>query len=147
MRNCQIVPGLAAIVSSRWTDAVFVAPSMLSPLLSFGLSLERVQPVAPEVVEKRSQLLEPFRTRSVEASGAVASFAHEPGLLQDGQMLGDRGPSHVEVRGDLSGGELAVADEAQDAAPARLGDCLQGGLHERYLSKGLRKSQLKSGLL
>src|SRR5881396_1707615 len=100
-RNCQTVSGVASIAISRTTDVVSVALAMLLPLLSLGLALERVEAVAPEIVEKRLQLGEALRPRAVEASRAVASFVHEPGLLQDLQVLGDRRLRHVEVRRDL----------------------------------------------
>jgi hypothetical protein len=97
---------------------------MLLLLLSFCFAFEGLQPVAPEVFEEGLQVGQAFGARPVEAPGAVASFVHEPGLLQDGQMLRDRGPRDVEVRGDLAGGELVVPDEPEDLPAARLGDCL-----------------------
>ena len=41
------------------------------------------------------------------------------------------GPAELEVRGDLPGGELVVADEAEDLAPVGLGDGSEGGVHTR----------------
>ena len=54
-------------------------------------------------------------------------------MLEDAQVLGDGGAGDLELRGDLAGGQLAVADELQDAAAARLGDGLQDGVHGRSL--------------
>ena len=56
-------------------------------------------------------------------------LVHEPCLLQHGQMLGDRRPRHVEVRGDLAGRELLVPHEPEDPAPVRGGDRLQRRFH------------------
>src|SRR6266545_4037506 len=116
---------------------------MLLPLLLFRFAFECLEPDVPELLEEVLELGEPFGTCQVEASGAVASLAHEPRLLQDVQVLGDRGTRHVEVRGDLACAELAVADEREDLASPGRGDCFQRGLHARYLSKDLRKKQLK----
>src|SRR5205807_3866815 len=139
---CHTVSGLASISISRTTEVVSVALSMLLPLLSFGLALERVEAVAPEIVEKRLQLGETLWSRAVEAPRAVASFVHEPGLLEDLQVLRDRGLAHFEVRGDLARRELGVPDEAQHPPAVGLGDRLQRSLHRGDLSKDLYKCQL-----
>src|SRR3989440_1518878 len=128
-RNCQTVSGLAAIAISRSTEVVSVVASILLPLLSFCLDLERVEALVPELLQERLQLREPLGPRPVEAPGAVAALAHEAGLLQDVQVLRDRRPRHVEMPRDLTRGELTVADEREDLAPARRGDRSECGLH------------------
>src|SRR5436190_10867769 len=115
---------------------------MLLALLLLCFAFECLEPGIPEFFEEVPELAEPLGTRPVEASGAVASFAHEPRLLEDVQVLGDRRPRDLEVRRDLSGAELSVADEAQDRAPSRFCDRFECGLHRDYLSKHLRKCQL-----
>src|ERR687885_2889213 len=70
-RNSHTVSGLASISSSRWTARVSAVLSMLLPLLSFGLALEHVEAVAPEVVEERLQLGQPLRARPVEPPRSV----------------------------------------------------------------------------
>src|SRR5712691_1340960 len=95
-RNCQTVSGLAAISSSRSITSRSAVVSMVLLLLSFGFAFKGLEPLVPELVEECLQVGEPFRAHAVEAPGAVASFAHEPGLLQDGQVLGDRGPRNLE---------------------------------------------------
>src|SRR5436309_1061463 len=145
-RNSHTVSGLAAIATSRSSIAFSAVLSMLSPLLSFCLAFERLQPVSPEVVEERPQLDDPLRAGPVQAPGAVASLAHEPRLLQHAQMLGDRRPRQLEVRRDLAGGQLRLRDEPQDRAAVRRGDRFQSSLHDgAYLSRCLRKLQLKDG--
>ena len=49
--------------------------------------------------------------------------------MQDPQVLRDRLPRDVEVRGDPSRGHLVVADEMQDLASSGLGDGIDGCLH------------------
>ena len=57
---------------------------------------------------------EPFGTCAVQPSCAVPALVHEPRLLEDVQVLGDRGPRDVEVGRDLAGAELVVSDEGED---------------------------------
>src|SRR6188474_2822194 len=122
---------------------VSVVLSMLLPLLSLGFLLERLQPVAPELLEELLELGEALWPRAVEATCPVSPLVHESGLLQDGQMLGDGRTGHVEVRCDLARRKLGIPDEAEDPPPVGLRDRLQCRLHGEYLSKHLRKYQLK----
>src|SRR6266567_6147782 len=114
MKNSQTVSGLAAIEIVRSTEIVSVVASMLLSLLLFRFAFECLEPDVPELFEEVLELAEPFGPGSIQASRAVASLVHEPRLLQDVQMLGDRRPRHVEVGCDLAGGELVVADERED---------------------------------
>src|SRR6185503_14099090 len=141
-KNSHTVSGLAPIESVRSYTVVSVAASMLLLLLLLRFAFECLEPDVPELLQEVLELDKPFGTCPVEAPGAVASLAHEPRLLQDVQMLGDRRPRHVEVRGDLARAQLVVADERQNGAPPWRGDCFQCGLHGCYLSKRLRKCQL-----
>src|SRR5215217_6440729 len=110
-RNSQTVSGLASIASVRSYATVSVAAFMLLPFLLLRFALECVEPDIPEVLEELSELRETFGTCPVQAACAVASLVHEPRLLQDVQMLGDRRTRDVEVRRDLACAELLVADE------------------------------------
>src|SRR2546423_14974398 len=80
-RNCQTVSGLASIAIVRST-AVSVLLAMLLPLLSFCLAFQRLEPIAPELVEEGPQLDEPFGTGAVETSRSVAPLVHGPCPLQ-----------------------------------------------------------------
>src|SRR5437660_6080494 len=115
---------------------------MLLSLLLLCFAFECLEPHVPELLQEVLELGEPVGTYSVQAPRAVASLAHEPRLLQDVQMLGDRRPRDVEVGRDLAGAQLLVANEPEDLTPPRRGDRFQRGLHSRYLSSCLRKSQL-----
>src|SRR5580765_5782865 len=117
------------MASSRSTEVISAVVSTSPALLSLCLALECREAGIPELLQKRLQLQEPLRSRLVEALGAVASLAHQPRLLQDGQMLGDRGPGHVEVRRDVPGGQLALADERQDLPSPGRCDRSERGLH------------------
>src|SRR6266568_4516628 len=128
-KNSHTVSGLAAIEIVRSIEVVSVVASMLLPLLLLRFAFECFEPHVPELLEEVLELGEPFGTYAVQASGAVASLAHEPRLLQDVQVLGDRRPRDVEVRCDLAGAQLVVADEPEDLAPPGRGDCFQRGLH------------------
>src|SRR5581483_9590914 len=128
-RNSHTVSGLASMTSSRVMAICSVVLSTLSPLLSFGLPLERLEPRVPEALEERLQVGEPLGPDAVEAPRAVSSFVHEPGLLEHGQVLRDRRPRHLEVRGDLPRRQLTALDEREDAAAVRLGEGFERGLH------------------
>src|SRR5712691_1062941 len=141
-KNSQTVSGLAAIEIVRSIEVVSVVASMLLPLLLFCFAFECLEPDVPELLEEVLELGEPFGTCSVQAPRAVASLAHEPRLLQNVQVLGDRGPRDVEVRRDLPGAELVVADERENLPPPGRGDCFECGLHGSYVSIFLRKKQL-----
>jgi hypothetical protein len=110
-----------------------------SPLLVFGLGLQRLQPAVPELLQERPDLGEPLGTGAIEPTGALAALADEPRVAQHAQVLGDRGPGHVgEVGGDGARRQLLVADEAQDGASPRFDDGFEGSLHshnrKRWLS-------------
>src|SRR3989442_1877192 len=143
MKNSQTVSGLAAIEIVRSTEIVSVVASMLLSLLLFRFAFQCLEPDVPELLQEVLELGEPFGTCSVQAPRAVPSLAHEPRLLQNVQVLGDRGPRDVEVRCDLPGAELVVADERENLPPPGRGDCLECGLHVSYVSRFLRKAQLK----
>src|SRR5579862_1226406 len=137
-RNSQTVSGLASITTSRVTESRSVVLSMLPSLLSFCFAFEGLEALVPELVEERLHVGKALRARPVEAPGAVPSLVHEPRLLQDGQVLRDRGSGHVEVRGDLARRQLTVAHEPQDGPPPGLGDRLQRSFHGVYVSSCLR---------
>jgi hypothetical protein len=101
---------------------------MLFLLLLFYFAFEGVEPHVPELGEELLEIGEPFGTCPVQTPRAVASLAHEPRLLEDVQMLGNRRPRDVEVGRDLPGAKLAVADEREDLPPPGRGDCLECGL-------------------
>src|SRR5205085_6301946 len=134
-RNSQTVSGLAAIASSRSTVVVSAVASTCAPFLSFGFALQRVEPLVPERLEEGPQLGKALRSGAVEAPRAVSPFVHEPGLLQDRQVLRHRRPRHVEVLRDLARRQLPVADEREDPAAARLRDRFQGGVHGRLFKQ------------
>src|SRR6266508_5877301 len=111
-------------------------------LLLLRFAFECFEPDVPELLEEVLELGEPFGTCPVQPPGAVASLAHEPRLLQDVQVLGDRRPRDVEVRRDLPGAELVVADECENLPPPGRGNCFECGLHGNYISIFSRKKQL-----
>ena len=52
-------------------------------------------------------------------------------------MLRHRGTRDLELGGNLTGTQLAVRYELQDAPTVRLGERLDGGFHERLLKHTL----------
>jgi hypothetical protein len=96
---------------------------MLAPPLLFfllGDDLERTEALGPEDLEVGPELGDGLRPRAIEALRAVSPLGDESGLLEDAEVLGDRGPSHVEAARDLADRELLARDEPQDLAAAWL---------------------------
>jgi hypothetical protein len=139
VKKANTVSGLASICRSWTMGSVRAsAVTLASPLFSLRLAHEDVEAIAPELVKEGAQLRQAFGARAVQAPGALAALGHEPGLLEHADVLRDGRARDVEVRRDLPGGELAVADEGQDVAAARLGEGVEGGLHSVYFSNDLR---------
>src|SRR5579864_2237699 len=103
--------------------------STLASLLSLGLAAQRLEPIVPESLEERLQLLEPLWPRPVEPPRAVPSLAHKSRLLENTEMLRDGRPGDLEPRSDLPRGELAVAHEQEDLPPAWFRDRLDCCVH------------------
>ena len=73
--------------------------------------------------------------RAVPAPGPVATLVDEPRRAQHGEVLADRRARHGEPGRDLAGGQLAIAELAQDRAPPRLGEGVERGIeHGRTLA-------------
>src|SRR6478672_9736865 len=91
-RNAQTVSGAAAIEIVRSTVVASVVASMLRPLFLLRFAFERLEPDAPELLQKLLQLVQPFGPGAVEPPRSVAPFAHEPSLLEHVEVLRDRRP-------------------------------------------------------
>src|SRR5262249_5334018 len=89
--------GLASITSSRVTAICSVVLSTLPPFLSFRFAFQRRQSLVPEALEEALHLIETLWSHDVQAARSVSSFVHEPGLLENGQVLRDRRPADLEV--------------------------------------------------
>src|SRR5438093_1578776 len=109
----------------------FVSTVTTGPPLFFllGCPLEQSKVLVPIRLKVGPQLRDALGARPIQAPRAVPSLAHQARLLQHPQVLRDRWSSHVEVAGDLARGELGGPDQAQDLAPARLGDSAYRGFH------------------
>jgi hypothetical protein len=62
------------------------------------------------------------RLQFVHALASDPLFAHEPGLAQHAQVLGDRGPTVIEVVGQAVHRRWTGAQAIEDRAPGRVGD-------------------------
>src|SRR5690242_17760312 len=145
VKNAKTVSGLASMWSSRsMTSEELVLASTLLPFLRLRLALELRKAERPEALEELLELLQTFRTGAVKALRALTPLAHETGLLEYTQVLGDRGPGHVEAGGDLACRQLAFADQLEDLPPPRFGQRLDGRLHGVTVTGCLRKYKLTS---
>src|SRR5690242_13987046 len=114
------------------SERLVPVPTLL-PFLGFGLALELGQAEAPETLQEFPQLFQPLRARAVETPRPLAPLAHKTGLLENAQMLRDRRARHLEPRGDLAGGQFAVAEQLEDLASPRLCQRLDGRLHAKHI--------------
>ena len=57
-----------------------------------------------------------------DSAAILDHLDEQAGTLEHREVLRDRGAAHVEARRDLAGRELALGDEREDGATARLGD-------------------------
>src|SRR5918996_1814769 len=142
VKNSNTVAGAAAIRTSRSTMLRSSTCTAFPPFLELGRQRQALQAICPEALHELAQPAQALRPRPVETPGSCPALHDEPGLLQHRQVLGDRRSRDLELGGDLSGDQLCIADELEDAPATRLGDGAYGGFHEPYLSKRLRKKQL-----
>src|SRR3954454_15450144 len=85
--------------------------STIAFLLLLGCIAKRRERLVPEGVEVGPQVGQGLRVHLVEAARADLAVDHEPGVLQDLEVLRDRGTADRELAGEL----------ADRAGPARGG--------------------------
>jgi hypothetical protein len=89
-----------------------------------------LEPSGPVVVQELAELLHLVALGPVQPARAVSAFGHEPGLLEDAEVLRDRRPRDLaEVIGDLGRRTLARPDEPEDLAPSGFCECLERRIH------------------
>src|SRR6186997_3454682 len=91
-----------------------------------GFLFEGVEGVAPEALQVAAQLLEPARLDAIDATRALAPRAHQPGLVQHTEVLGDRGTRDVEPGREPADRQRSAAQALEDLAPRRIGQGLDG---------------------
>lgn len=74
------------------------------------------------VLDDRAERAECRLVGAVEPGITGAAFDQKARRLQHVQVLADRGERHVELGGDLTGGQLPVPDQLQDPQPPRRRD-------------------------
>jgi hypothetical protein len=135
MKNANTVSGRAAIRTSRSTTSRCSTATTLPPFFEFRCKLQTFEALVPESLEKRTQVGEAFRAGPVETSCSVPALCDEPSFLEDGQVLGDGGPRHVELRRNLAGAELSAGDELEDSAATRFREGANGFFHSQAYCK------------
>src|SRR4051794_18367354 len=84
-------------------------------------SIQAAQANGPNLVEERRPGAGPFGTASIQAAIAIRAGVDEPFVGQPTQMLRGRGSAHRrEMTGDLTGGQLAIAQQTNDGATRRV---------------------------
>jgi hypothetical protein len=88
--------------------------------------LQAQQRVGPHLVDHRGGVAQTIEPRSVQPTRAGNSRVDQSGVSQDAQVLRNRrSADRWEVPGDLTGGQLVVADQPQDGASGGVGDGAQ----------------------
>jgi hypothetical protein len=100
-------------------------------LFQLGGQLQPLETIGPELVDVLAESREALWASAVEAPDALAALVQQPGLPQHGQVLRDGRPGDLEVGCDLACAQLVIPDEAEDLAPARLGERPHRGVDVR----------------
>src|SRR5262249_51979616 len=116
-----------------------VAATGSASIASLRGVLESLQALWPEVGQEAAQRGERLRAAHVKATLTLGLDRDEPRLLEDLEVLRDGLLGDIELRRDLVDRARLVPHQAQDVAPARLGQRLQGGLtHARQCNRRSR---------
>ena len=97
--------------------------------------LERGQGLIPEVIEVLAKGFERVGIEGVDAARAVGAIGHEPSVLEDAEMLRDRGTADGELARELPDGQRTLQQARQDR-PARA--VTQGVELRMFVSNHLR---------
>src|SRR5205823_7277822 len=82
--------------------------------------------LTPHLLEVRADRLNALVAQLVDAPRAVRLVGHEPGLLQQPQVPGDRRPADRKLVGDLLNRAPAVAEDLHDRAPVGIPERIEG---------------------
>src|SRR5581483_3246535 len=105
--------------------AVSVAWMLTSLLLArlLGDGLVRRERLFPEPLELRAQLRQPVGIDAVDALPAGLPVDHQPGVLQDPQVLRHGGSGDREPSGELANRVRAADEPLEDGSPGRIREC------------------------
>src|SRR4051794_12775547 len=116
-----------------WRTATPSACSIILCLLLLGCIAKRGQRLVPERVEVGPQVGHGLRIHAIHPPRADLAIDHQPGVLEDLEMLRDRRPADREARGQL-------ADRSRDRRQA-----LEDGLARRVAEGGHGSSYVSHG--
>ncbi|MMZ64814.1 hypothetical protein D1872_271690 [compost metagenome] len=92
---------------------------------------ELILPEAVEVSEPALQLEQRIGVKPVARLPAYLPFPDQPRIGEDAKMLGDGGPAHRKMAGQVFQRQLPVAEQTQKLAPGRIRDRLKDILFRR----------------
>src|SRR5512132_2486863 len=115
VKKPNTVSGLASIRISFTIGSVPTASVISpSPLFSFRLAAEGLEPLVPELPKELAQAIETLRPGPVETPRAFAPLGQEARFSQHAQVLRDRRPRDVaELRRDRPCGQLGITDQPE----------------------------------
>src|SRR5207302_2211599 len=111
VKYANTISGAAAIrisCSMRPSVSLGLAGISSTSLLLLGELLQALEPARQQLGEEPLQVLEALRSHAQHALGPFAALVEKLDVLEDLQVLRDRGLRDGEVRGDLAGRELAT---------------------------------------
>src|SRR5580700_5392425 len=117
----------ASTTMEVWTavDRVSVIARVLSVFL-FDSGLERLQRRVPEALEVVPQPGEAVGVQAVDAARPNLYAAHQSGVLQDFEVLGDGGPADRQQRGEVDDGGGPLSELLEDGPPGRIAQGAEG---------------------
>src|SRR4051812_9612814 len=124
----------ASTTTLRRTATPACCCSTIALLLLLGCIAKGRERLVPEGVEVGPQVGQCLRVHLVEAAGADLAVGHQPGVLQDLEVLRDRGAADRELAGEL-------ADR-----PGPRDEALEDRLPRGVAQRGHRCSYVRHGL-
>ena len=88
-------------------------------------SVEALRPERPECVDPLADLVNAIATQRVQLALGVAAGFDEAGLSKHPKVPRHRRPRDVELRCQIAGASLAVAEQLKDPTASRIGNCLK----------------------
>jgi hypothetical protein len=111
---------------SRVTGSPLVTPVSL---LSLRLAFELVKSGRPERLQVTDHLVDCFWLGRVDTGASLATLLEQPGVPENGEVLGHRRPGGVESPGDVAGGHPVRGHELDDPATGWIGEGSERGIY------------------
>ena len=103
-----------------------ILPSRRALRAGVGIkSVEALRPERPECVDPLADLVNAIATQRVQLALGIAAGFDEAGLSKHPKVSRHRRPRDVELRCQITGSSLAVAEQLKDPTTSRISNCLK----------------------